>query len=44
MECYPIPRGRNGAKTRTGAAKMNGAKTMIGAAETTDPRTTKVPT
>jgi hypothetical protein len=38
-----MPRGRNGAKMRTGVAKMNGAKTTIGAAEIMEPRITRVP-
>jgi hypothetical protein len=38
-----MPKGRNGAKTRTGAAKTNGAKTTIGVAEIMEPRTTRVP-
>jgi hypothetical protein len=37
-----MPKGRNGAKTRIGAAKMSGAKMTIGAAEIMAPKTTKV--
>ena len=36
-----MPKGRNGARTRIGAAKTSGAKTTIGAAEITAPKTTK---
>jgi hypothetical protein len=37
-----MPKGRNGAKMRIGAAKTSGAKTTIGAAEIMEPRTTKL--